>query len=123
MKKEGYYTLHKLISTAVKHKTGYLYGAFNSRNMLCAAGFFVYSNQKACFILSVSNDEGKAQSAMFLLVDEFIKDFSGQNMILDFEGSNIEGIARFYKGFGATAFNFPTIKSNKLPYPLKLLKN
>jgi hypothetical protein len=123
LKKEGYDTLHKLISTAIKHKTGYLYGAFNSRNMLCAAGFFVYSNQKACFVLSVSSDEGKAQSAMFLLVDEFIKDFSGQNMILDFEGSNIEGIARFYKGFGATAFNFPTIKSNKLPYPLKLLKN
>jgi hypothetical protein len=66
--------------------------------MLCAVGFFIYSNNKACFILSVSSRKGKKSSAMFLLVDEFIKDFSGQNIILDFEGSNIPGIARFYEG-------------------------
>jgi len=123
MNKKGIEKLHRLIRAAISYKTGYLYGAYNQSNALCAAGFFVFSNQKACFILSVSSKDGKTQSAMFLLVDEFIKDFSGQNMILDFEGSNIEGIARFYKGFGAKAFNYPTIKSNKLPFPANLLKN
>jgi len=115
--------LRQLIAAAIRYKTGYLYGAYNEHNTLVAAGFFVYSNNKACFILSVTNEEGKELSAMFLLVDEFIKDFSNRNMILDFEGSNVESIARFYKGFGANQFHYPSIRANNLPFPLKMLKN
>ena len=115
--------LRQLIAAAIRYKSGYLYGAYNEQNTLCAVGFFVYSNNKACFILSVTSNEGKELSAMFLLVDEFIKDFSNRNMILDFEGSNVESIARFYKGFGANQFRYPSIRANNLPFPLKMLKN
>lgn len=59
---------------------------------------------------------------MFLLIDEFIKQYASRNMILDFEGSNIEGVARFYAGFGAKPFNYPALKINKLFYPLRLIK-
>ena len=38
---------------------------------------------------------------MFLLIDHIIRQEAGKNTILDFEGSKIEGVARFYKGFGA----------------------
>jgi hypothetical protein len=38
---------------------------------------------------------------MFLLIDELIRQNAEKKIILDFEGSQIEGIARFYKGFGA----------------------
>jgi hypothetical protein len=122
IKEKHFKMLHQLISAAIRYKCGYLYGAYDERNTICAVGFFIYSNNKACFILSVSNNEGKKSSAMFLLVDEFIKDFSGQNIILDFEGSNIPGIARFYEGFGASPFNYPGIKANKLPFPIKFFK-
>jgi len=123
MSNDNLKVLHKLVTTSIRYKSGYIYGAYDEKNSLCAVGFFIYSNNKACFILSVSSDEGKKQRAMFLLIDEFIKDFSGQNIILDFEGSNIPGIARFYKGFGATPFNYPTIRANKLPFPVSLLKS
>lgn len=115
--------LRQLIAASIRYKSGYLYGAYNELNTLVAAGFFVYANNRACFILSVTSEEGKELSAMFLLVDEFIKDFSNRNMILDFEGSNIDSIARFYKGFGANQFHYPSIRANNLPFPLKLLKN
>lgn len=115
--------LQKLITSAVEFNSGHLYGAYNAKNQLCAVGFFVYANHKACFILSVTNQEGKENGAMFLLVDEFIKDFSNRNIILDFEGSNVESIARFYKGFGANPFNYHSIRANKLPFPFKMLKN
>ena len=39
---------------------------------------------------------------MFLLVEEIIKKFSNSKYLLDFEGSEIEGVARFYVGFGAS---------------------
>jgi hypothetical protein len=123
LKKTHTNLLHQLIAKALYYKAGHLYGAYNDKNTLCAVGFFVYANNKACFILSVTNDEGKKQGAMFLLIDEFIKDFSNRNIILDFEGSNIDSIARFYKGFGANPFNYSSIRTNRLPFPFKLLKN
>jgi hypothetical protein len=59
---------------------------------------------------------------MFLLIDEFIKKYSEKNLILDFEGSNMEGIARFYQGFGATDCEYLSITFNHLPFPLKFFK-
>ncbi|MFN8255349.1 MAG: hypothetical protein U0W24_06645 [Bacteroidales bacterium] len=100
-----------------------IYGAYNNTMELCAIGVFVFSMQKACFILSVASTTGIKNRAMFLLIDDFIKDHSNENLILDFEGSNIEGIARFYGGFGANPFNYQTIKINRLPFPFRLLKN
>ena len=38
---------------------------------------------------------------MFMIINELIKENAGKDILLDFEGSQIEGIARFYKGFGA----------------------
>ena len=114
--------IRMLIAGAGRNESGQLYGAYTENNNLCAAGFFVHSNRKACFILSVANSEAKEIGAMFLLIDEFIKQYASRNMILDFEGSNIEGIARFYAGFGAKPANYPAIKKNKLFYPLRLIK-
>ena len=38
---------------------------------------------------------------MFFLVESVLKQYDNKEYILDFEGSEIEGVARFYKGFGA----------------------
>ncbi len=114
--------IRRLIAASARKSSGLLYGAYSQNNSLCAAGLFVYSNSKACFILSVANEEAKQTGAMFLLVDEFIKQFASRNMILDFEGSMIDGIARFYAGFGAKPYNYPAIKINNLFFPLRLFK-
>ena len=52
------------------------------------------------------NEEGRANRAQFLLVDYIIKTNSNSDYILDFEGSNIPSIARFYGGFGANATKY-----------------
>ena len=122
LKEKDFAIIRRLIATAGRKKSGQLYGAYTNNNTLCAAGFFVHSNKKVCFILSVANDEAKEAGAMFLLIDEFIKQYASRNMILDFEGSNIAGIARFYSGFGAKPYKYPAIKINKLFYPLRLIK-
>ena len=41
----------------------------------------------------------------------------------DFEGSNIEGVARFYAGFGASKTSYSTIIMNRLPFYFKWLKS
>ena len=49
----------------------------------------------------VSTSSGKQKCAMFFLLDRFIRENSGSNLILDFEGSMIPGVAKFYQGFGS----------------------
>ena len=53
------------------------------------------------YLLPVSSEKGKKYSAMFLINDYLIRENSHSDMIFDFEGSNIEGIARFIQGFGS----------------------
>ena len=53
------------------------------------------------YLCPISNEYGKQRSAMFLIVNQIIIDYQDTDTTLDFEGSRIEGIARFYRGFGA----------------------
>lgn len=44
---------------------------------------------------------GKQRHVPTFLINELIKDFEGQNLILDFEGSMLPGVEKFYRSFGA----------------------
>lgn len=89
---------------------------------LLAAVFLVQYGNRIYYMVPVSSPEGKKNSAMFFLVDHLIRSHAGNDMILDFEGSTIPGIARFFKGFGAINQPYHSIKMNRLPFPLKLIK-
>jgi len=51
---------------------------------------------------------------MHFLFDKLIDKFSGHNLTLDFEGSSIATIARFYEGFGAEEETFFQYKNTLL---------
>ena len=119
---DGYKRLQKLISWSVKYDSGRIYGACDSDGNLCAAVFFAFSHNYSYMLVSASDNIGKEASAMFLLINNFIYEFSGKNLTLDFEGSNIPGIARFFAGFGATPVYYHKYKLNRLPKILKRLK-
>lgn len=119
---EKYGVIRKIVSQSLKNGFGEIMCAYNPQNELSSAAFFIFSQKKAIYLFAASTEEGKEKRAMFLIVDEFIKKYSEKNLTLDFEGSNIDGLARFYKGFGAVNCEYLTIKQNKLPFPLKFLK-
>ncbi|MBI4646940.1 MAG: hypothetical protein HY738_10200 [Bacteroidia bacterium] len=120
LKESDYNRIYNIIMFALRNKFGLLYGAYTPENELCAAAFFIQSDNKAIFLFSASNKQGIKNKAMFLLVDEFIKKNCESNLTLDFEGSKIEGLARFYSGFGAKPYYFQQIKRNNLPWYLKM---
>jgi hypothetical protein len=78
-----------------------IFGIFSPHNELIATLCMIHSKKRFTYWIPVSNAVGKKTSAMFLLVDEIIRQNAESEAILDFEGSRIEGIARFYKGFGS----------------------
>ena len=122
IKPAHYKKLIRIITISIRYNIGEIYAVYTAKNNLCAAAFFITSHNKSIFLFSGINKQGKQNSAMFLLIDEFIKKKSEKNRILDFEGSNIEGIARFYRSFGSKACEYLRIKQNKLPWYIKLLK-
>ena len=97
------------------------YGAYTAENNLCAGAIVVFSHHKAVFLFSATNEIARENSAMFLLIDHFIQDLSGNHLTLDFEGSNDPNLARFYKSFGSVRTKYPGIRINRLPLPIKFL--
>lgn len=91
-------------------------------NRLCAVAFFIKSRERIIYLLGASSVEGKKSLAMFGIFDFVIWKFSGKNIVLDFEGSNISNIARVYTGFGGKPFTYFTLKINKLPKFLSSFK-
>ncbi len=119
---EKYSVIRKIVSFALRNNFAEILSTYNTQNELIAAAFFIFSHKKVIYLFAASTEEGKEKRAMFLIIDKFIEKYSEKNLILDFEGSNIDGLARFYKGFGATNCEYLTIKQNRLPFPLKFLK-
>lgn len=73
-------------------------------------------------LLSVNTPAGRKLNANHFLYDRLIHEFSGKNYMLDFEGSDIPGIAFFYKHFGAVNIPYYRTHINHLPWPLKRFK-
>jgi hypothetical protein len=112
----------KLYRFLFDQKKATTYGVVNKQGkMLCSCVFFV-SDDRAYYILAGNHPEGRNTGASQLLIDAFIKDHAGENLILDFEGSDIESLALFYAGFGATKEIYPAIRWNRLPRYLRWMK-
>ncbi len=94
-------TYRAILTTGTKNKMITISGAYNTKDELIAGICHFFTGKRIVCLLPVSNAEAKKTSAMFLLIDSLIRTFAETDRIVDFEGSQIEGIARFYRGFGA----------------------
>jgi len=66
-----------------------------------ATAIFLKTGNRLYYLFPASSDEGKEKSAMFLLIDFVIQKYANTDIIIDFEGSELEGVKRFYQGWGA----------------------
>lgn len=111
----------RLTYECIVNRKAICYGAFTAENTLCAGAIIVFSHRKAIFLFSATNDTARENSAMFMLVDHFIRDLSGNHLTLDFEGSNDQNLARFYKSFGSVRVKYPGLRFNRLSFPERIL--
>ncbi len=121
-KSASYYEwLNCFVNWLINSGYGKLTGAiFNDQ--LCAAALFVFFGKRVYYLAPVSGNIGREKRAMFAILDHYIYTYSEKDLILDFEGSNIPGIARFFSGFGALPVIYPSVKINRLPYLLQIFK-
>jgi hypothetical protein len=119
-------TLNNLHIEAISRGICEMYGLYDNENRLVAASSFLNYKDRILFFTSISSEEGKRKRAMFQMLDFIIKKNAEKNLILDFEGSNILGSARFFAGFGPKETMYSQIKFNRLPlvidFPLSIYR-
>ncbi len=123
---EQYNLIRQIANSSKERNIGEIWGAYDKNQELLAGILWVTSHHKTIFLFSALSQEGKQQYAMPWLIDTFIKENSGKNLTLDFEGSNDGGLARFYASFGSEKVIYHRYVQNTLPYllntGLKLLR-
>jgi hypothetical protein len=77
-----------------------IYEVQQNTNTIAVAMIPRFLNRRT-LLIPRSNPEGRSANALAFLIDQVIQQHSNSEMIFDFEGSMIPGVARFYKQFGA----------------------
>ena len=72
--------------------------------------------------MSATSKKGRKNNANYFLLYYVIKEFSGQKLIFDFEGSEVPSINFFFKKFGAIEQSYPFVRINRLPLWKRWLK-
>jgi hypothetical protein len=108
--------LQRLISAVESRGMYKLFIARNENGEVVAAIFLLVSFDRWYLLLTPTTEYGSKNRSVYLLVDHFIREFAGSGQILDFEGSSIEGIAKFFQGFGSRSSNYLYIKFSWLPF-------
>jgi hypothetical protein len=93
--------IKQLCNDCLLRNTIQIVAVFNQQKQPLAICAFIFFKSRVYYLFASSSDEGKKLGAAHFLIESFIKKHSGKKLTLDFEGSMIEGVARFYKGFGA----------------------
>ncbi|NLK47821.1 MAG: hypothetical protein GX296_03300 [Bacteroidales bacterium] len=103
-------TMHALITQGLERNIFQIKAVSNKKGDVIAALCYTLFKDRFTYLIPVSNEQGKKDSAMFYLVDHLIRKASGTDILLDFEGSSIPGVAQFYRGFGAVNQPYHIIK-------------
>lgn len=115
--------LFKIMSCQELKNRIFIINAFEYNHVIASA-LFVHFNDIIYYVIgsSLKSDARVSSTGLFKIFDYLINRFSETKTLLDFEGSDIDGIARFFKGFGARLETYSSIKWNRLPFPLNIIK-
>lgn len=99
-KRELFEKMNKLIGILQERNIGNIYAVFDAEKPI-AACLVLHHKNKLITLFSATNSIGKKYAAFHFLVNRIIENNVSSNIVLDFEGSMIPGVARFNKSFGA----------------------
>lgn len=116
-----YNWMERLVNKVIERGQGFILAA-KTANKIDASAFFMQGEKRLYYLIPVSGKEAKNSRAMFGIIDHIIDKYAGTDTILDFEGSNIPGIARFFEGFGARPVTYYKLRINRLPLWLRIFK-
>jgi len=112
--------LVRLITDLTDRQSAIICGVKNRHEDLLAAALIGQHQGTHYYLAPAMNPAGREARAMFLLIDRYIHLNAGLPVTLDFEGSDIPSVARFYQGFGSSPTTYTSLRMNLLPWPIRL---
>ena len=122
LKDRHFIMLLDVMEESHRRDMGFAWSVYTEKGDYCAGAFFLESFDRYIFLFSATDDTARKNGAMAALIDHFIKQHCNRKVILDFEGSNLRNLARFYSGFGAKPVDYNGLVINRLPKPIRWLK-
>jgi len=101
LKISDYDKLESLLAFLKQLKKVDIIVAKNPKKELLGGAFFIKDNKRITYLFSSISQEGRNEQVMTYVIDNLIEKYANSNLILDFEGSMIPGIAFFFRSFGA----------------------
>jgi len=98
-------TISTLLDYCTQKEKGRLIGVLHEDKIIAAA-FLLSCFNRDILIFHATEYSFKHFHPITYLINHYIFNNLNSNKILDFEGSNISGVYRFYKGFGAKENNY-----------------
>ncbi len=74
-------------------------------------------------MLAGNTERSNEMGGFYFVLDGLIKKYAGTGYLLDFEGSDVPGIAFLFECLGAQLTCYPHLYINKLPALLRMIKN
>lgn len=112
--------LHSLYANASQKGLTELLACQDGDNCILAYALFIRFGKRIYYLFGTMNETGKQHSAISLLFDSIIQKYASEDMVLDFEGGNLEGIGTYFASFGACPEPFYSLSYKKSPFELLL---
>ncbi|WP_460189165.1 hypothetical protein [Urechidicola sp. KH5] len=112
-KELDYLKLSILCEELILKNRGKLEGVFAADGELLGGVLFLFEDKRITYLLSAFSPKGKNHQATCFLIDKKIKQFVNRDLLFDFEGSMVDGIAFFFKTFGSSKENYSSYTKNK----------
>lgn len=88
-----------------------------------AGCLFVCYAHKIIYLFNAASVAGRRRNGRSLMIDQMIRQHAGQPYVFDFESpAAVASIIRVYRGFNARPQPFYTLRYNRLPAPLRWVK-
>jgi len=122
MRDKDYVNFQKICLQLFQTNEVLLRAALNEENELLSIALLLQKKNRIYLIESTTTDRGRKMQANHFLLDAIIREFSAKNITLDFVGSDIPGIAHFYRNFGSRDQAYSFYRFNNLHWIARLFK-
>jgi hypothetical protein len=94
----------------------------NQQNELLATAVYFIDNKRIYNVMNTTTLKGRKTEANYFLIAQVLREWAGNNLLFDLEGSEIPGVALFYEKFGASLQPYFHWHLNRLPLALRWIK-
>jgi hypothetical protein len=90
---------------------------------IISSAVLLKNHNRLYLLMNVTTKKGRSMAANHYLLDQIIQEFSEENLVFDFEGSERKGIQEFYLSFQPENQPYFQVSFNKLPAWLNWIRS